>query len=60
MKEQNTNSPIFTGEEEVFAFERAVSRLIEMQGKEWTSKVILRIRSDGKSAVNKPPVEYMS
>ena len=25
------NSPLFTGEEEVFAFQRAISRLVEMQ-----------------------------
>ncbi|KAJ3313208.1 Lactation elevated protein 1 [Boothiomyces sp. JEL0838] len=29
------NSPMFTGNEEVFAFQRAVSRLIEMQGVNW-------------------------
>ncbi|CAG8483094.1 10689_t:CDS:2 [Paraglomus occultum] len=28
-------NPIFTGEEEIFAFERAVSRVIEMQGINW-------------------------
>ncbi|CAG8461836.1 7599_t:CDS:2 [Funneliformis mosseae] len=58
-REQNKNSPIFTGEEEVFAFERAISRLIEMQGKEWMSKVILRARSGGQSSVARPTVEYM-
>ncbi|CAI2165660.1 20488_t:CDS:2 [Funneliformis geosporum] len=58
-KEQNKNSPIFTGEEEVFAFERAISRLIEMQGKEWMSKVILKARSGGNSSVARPTVEYM-
>lgn len=47
--EQNENSPIFTGEEERFAFKRAISRLIEMQGEEWMKKVILRIRSSGKT-----------
>ncbi|CAG8560671.1 322_t:CDS:2 [Acaulospora colombiana] len=47
--------PIFTGEEEVFAFERAISRLIEMQGVEWTSKMILKSRAAGSH----PPVEYM-
>ncbi|KAJ1973637.1 ATPase [Dimargaris xerosporica] len=29
------SSPLFTGEEEVFAFQRAVSRLVEMQSKMW-------------------------
>ncbi|GES85795.1 AFG1-like ATPase [Rhizophagus clarus] len=47
--EQNENSPIFTGEEERFAFRRAISRLIEMQGEEWMKKVILKIRSSGKN-----------
>jgi predicted ATPase len=47
--EQNENSPIFTGEEEKFAFRRAISRLIEMQGEEWMKKVILRIKSSGKN-----------
>lgn len=46
--EQNENLPIFTGEEEKFAFKRAISRLTEMQGEEWMKKVILRIRSSGK------------
>ncbi|CAG8546002.1 10472_t:CDS:2 [Acaulospora morrowiae] len=47
--------PIFTGEEEIFAFERAISRLIEMQGVEWTSKVILKLRNNSPHF----PVEYM-
>jgi protein AFG1 len=29
---------IFTGEEEVFAFKRAISRLIEMQGLPWVGE----------------------
>ncbi|KAJ1678807.1 ATPase, partial [Spiromyces aspiralis] len=29
------SSPLFTGEEEVFAFHRAVSRLMEMSTKQW-------------------------
>ncbi|RKP33373.1 AFG1-like ATPase-domain-containing protein, partial [Dimargaris cristalligena] len=29
------DSPIFSGEEEIFAFQRAVSRLVEMQSKLW-------------------------
>ncbi|KAI8867912.1 AFG1-like ATPase [Ramicandelaber brevisporus] len=32
---QLQTSPIFTGEEEVFAFQRAISRLIEMQSQYW-------------------------
>ncbi|RIA97346.1 AFG1-like ATPase-domain-containing protein, partial [Glomus cerebriforme] len=57
--EQNKNAPIFTGEEERFAFKRAISRLIEMQGEEWMKKVILKIRSGGKNIVTRPTVEYM-
>ncbi|ORY50718.1 AFG1-like ATPase [Rhizoclosmatium globosum] len=33
-------SSIFTGSEEAFAFQRAVSRLVEMQGKGWGDKEI--------------------
>ena len=29
------SSPLFTGQEEAFAFQRALSRLIQMQSKEW-------------------------
>lgn len=58
-KIQNKNLSIFTGEEEMFAFERAVSRLIEMQGEEWMRKVILKTRSGGKSVGIRPTVEYM-
>lgn len=32
---EQMTSPIFTGEEEVFAFKRCVSRLSEMGGKRW-------------------------
>ena len=31
----NYTASIFTGEEEIFAFERSVSRLVEMQGDEY-------------------------
>ncbi|CAB4427005.1 unnamed protein product [Rhizophagus irregularis] len=55
--EQNENLPIFTGEEEKFAFKRAISRLTEMQGEEWMKKVILRIRSSGK--INEKAVESL-
>jgi hypothetical protein len=58
-KKIQKNSSIFTGEEEMFAFERAVSRLIEMQGEEWIQKVILKIRSGGKSIGFKPPSIYI-
>ena len=34
---QDYTASIFTGEEEIFAFERTVSRLIEMQGEEYWS-----------------------
>lgn len=36
-KDQEYEASIFTGEEEIFAFERTVSRLREMQGKEYWS-----------------------
>ena len=36
-KNQNYEASIFTGEEEIFAFERTVSRLREMQGEEYWS-----------------------
>ncbi|KAI8071534.1 AFG1-like ATPase-domain-containing protein [Gongronella butleri] len=32
------SSPLFTGQEEAFAFQRALSRLIQMQSKEWVNK----------------------
>ncbi|KAK9693571.1 ATPase [Basidiobolus ranarum] len=35
LSSQQSSSPIFSGEEEIFAFQRAVSRLIEMQGHNW-------------------------
>ncbi|CAG8780308.1 7966_t:CDS:1, partial [Racocetra fulgida] len=53
------SSPIFTGEEEVFAFERAVSRLIEMQGQEWISKIILKIRSGDSTMSSRLTLEYV-
>ena len=36
-KDQEYEASIFTGEEEIFAFERTVSRLREMQGEEYWS-----------------------
>lgn len=36
-------SHIFTGEEELFAFHRAVSRLTEMKSKEWVGEEICQI-----------------
>ena len=36
-KDQDYEASIFTGEEEIFAFERTVSRLREMQGEEYWS-----------------------
>ncbi|CAG8509882.1 5709_t:CDS:2 [Scutellospora calospora] len=57
---EHKSSPIFTGEEEIFAFERAVSRLIEMQGQEWISKIILKMRSDNLNLSPRPTIEYMS
>ncbi|ORY03601.1 AFG1-like ATPase [Basidiobolus meristosporus CBS 931.73] len=38
LSNQQLSSPIFSGEEEIFAFQRAVSRLIEMQGQSWLSR----------------------
>ncbi|KAI8331199.1 ATPase [Chlamydoabsidia padenii] len=32
------SSPLFTGQEEAFAFQRALSRLIQMQSKDWVNK----------------------
>ncbi|KAI8813510.1 AFG1-like ATPase-domain-containing protein [Cladochytrium replicatum] len=34
------SSPIFTGAEETFAFQRAVSRLVEMQSVDWVGKEV--------------------
>ncbi|RHZ83466.1 hypothetical protein Glove_92g36 [Diversispora epigaea] len=59
LHDSHKSLPIFTGEEEIFAFERAISRLIEMQGMEWMSKSILKSRSDGKFLTSRPTVEYM-
>nr|CAG8472662.1 14017_t:CDS:2 [Entrophospora candida] len=56
--DEHKSNPIFTGEE-IFAFERTVSRLIEMQGQEWSSKVILKLRSGDDKYIFKPTVEYM-
>ncbi|CAJ0910732.1 9550_t:CDS:2, partial [Entrophospora sp. SA101] len=57
--DEHKSNPIFTGEEEIFAFERTVSRLIEMQGQEWSSKVILKLRSGDDKYTFKPTVEYI-
>jgi peroxisome-assembly ATPase len=35
LSSKQLRSSIFTGEEEVFAFRRAISRLVEMQGIRW-------------------------
>lgn len=35
---EDMSSPIFSGEEEVFAFQRALSRLVQMQSKEWVKR----------------------
>ncbi|KAI9025159.1 ATPase [Phycomyces nitens] len=32
------SSPLFSGQEEAFAFQRALSRLVQMQSKEWVNK----------------------
>ncbi|CAG8461031.1 6430_t:CDS:2 [Diversispora eburnea] len=59
LHDSHKSIPIFTGEEEIFAFERAISRLTEMQGMEWMSKNILKSRNDGKFLTSRPTVEYM-
>nr|CAG8576369.1 7383_t:CDS:2 [Entrophospora candida] len=56
--DEHKSNPIFTGEEEIFAFERTVSRLIEMQGQEWSSKVILKLRSGDDKYTFKPTNNY--
>ncbi|KAI8085005.1 AFG1-like ATPase-domain-containing protein [Halteromyces radiatus] len=35
------SSPLFSGQEEAFAFQRALSRLIQMQSKDWVNKELL-------------------
>jgi hypothetical protein len=42
---QDLSSSIFTGEEELFAFQRAVSRLVEMQGLPWLGEQLKQILS---------------
>ncbi|KAF7721481.1 hypothetical protein EC973_004638 [Apophysomyces ossiformis] len=34
----DVSSPLFSGQEEAFAFQRALSRLVQMQSKEWVNK----------------------
>ncbi|KAI7862281.1 AFG1-like ATPase-domain-containing protein [Spinellus fusiger] len=36
----HVSSSLFTGQEEAFAFQRAMSRLIQMQSKEWVNKQV--------------------
>jgi protein AFG1 len=43
---KDLKSSLFTGEEELFAFQRAVSRLVEMQGLPWLGQDLKRILSD--------------
>lgn len=35
------SSPLFSGQEEAFAFQRALSRLIQMQSREWVNKELI-------------------
>ncbi|KAI9303058.1 AFG1-like ATPase-domain-containing protein [Cunninghamella echinulata] len=35
------SSPLFSGQEEAFAFQRALSRLIQMQSREWVNKELV-------------------
>lgn len=37
----DVSSPLFSGQEEAFAFQRALSRLIQMQSTEWVSKRLI-------------------
>ncbi|GAB5586262.1 ATPase [Umbelopsis nana] len=38
LKLDDISSPLFSGQEEAFAFQRALSRLIQMQSKEWFTR----------------------
>jgi protein AFG1 len=38
LKLEDVSSPLFSGQEEAFAFQRALSRLIQMQSKEWFTR----------------------
>ncbi|KAI8581318.1 hypothetical protein K450DRAFT_232479 [Umbelopsis ramanniana AG] len=38
LKLDDVSSPLFSGQEEAFAFQRALSRLIQMQSKEWFTR----------------------
>lgn len=38
LKLDTVESPLFSGQEEAFAFQRALSRLVQMQSKEWIQK----------------------
>ncbi|KAI8329582.1 AFG1-like ATPase-domain-containing protein [Blakeslea trispora] len=39
----DVSSPLFTGQEEAFAFQRALSRLIQMQSKDWVRQELKQI-----------------
>lgn len=38
LKVTDVSSPLFSGQEEAFAFQRALSRLVQMQSKEWVQR----------------------
>lgn len=38
LKISDATSPLFSGQEEAFAFQRALSRLVQMQSKEWVQR----------------------
>ncbi|OBZ82323.1 Lactation elevated protein 1 [Choanephora cucurbitarum] len=40
----DVSSPLFTGQEEAFAFQRALSRLIQMQSKDWVREELKQIQ----------------
>ena len=46
-------SSIFTGAEEIFAFQRAISRLIEMQSVDWIGQDLSEIITKSKSQIKK-------
>ncbi|KAL7753982.1 ATPase [Sorochytrium milnesiophthora] len=57
--EELRNSSMFSGEEEVFAFQRAVSRLAEMQGLQWLRSDVRQklIQLSGSAVVDKKDQE---
>ncbi|KAJ3290653.1 hypothetical protein HK104_006613 [Borealophlyctis nickersoniae] len=48
LQPEQLTSPIFTGSEEIFAFQRAVSRLTEMQGEQWLGEEARTLLADSQ------------